>query len=265
MTINIHQLAELEMLAQQCTQSIAACLQPGMSEETAASLMRQWLHEHGLESTLHRPLAWFGERTASAMLPQKNSLAHLRPNYFPTQTKLQEGQPFVLYCALRSGDQVEVAESFHCNSLDTHHGYQQLCLKLSHLKTLVMRAINEQQTLRELNELVAHLAQTQGVNLQQQAISDDWVRPYSDQPNMGQTHRGLVHKVVSFTGNNAPAHLPSAAIEQAFDEPLGAGIWVVQPWILSGNLGAGSRDLLYIDEQGQASWLTDIHQQTQAA
>lgn len=261
--INLSELAELEHLAQACTDSIARCLEPGMSEEAAASLMRQWLRQHGVDDALHRPLAWFGERTHLAVQPTPSARTRLRPAYFPTSSKLQTGQAFTLYCAPRSGDLV--AEAMHCNSLGSHPAYQQLQLKVAHLKALLLQAINQQQSLAELNRLMQQLALAQSTRLGQNGIGGDWIRPYSSRPDLGQNHQGLLEKVVDFTGNQAPAHLPTSLVDAAIDAPLAPGLWVIQPWLDNGQLGAGMRSLLYIAPQGKAAWLNLSHTHTKAA
>lgn len=261
--INLSDLAELERLAQRCTDSIARCLEPGMSEENAASLMRQWLRQHGVDDALHRPLAWFGERTRLPAHAARASLTRLRPSHFPSHAKLESGQAFTLYCAPRAGELV--AEAMHCGSMGSHPAYQQLQLKVAHLKALLLQAVNQQQSLADLTQLVEQLAQAQGTHLCQQGIGGNWIRPYSATPELGQQHQGLMEKVVDLTGNQAPAHLPAATCPQAPEQALSPGLWVIQPWLDNGKLGAGLRALLYIAPQGKACWLNLPLTQTKAA
>nr|UVT38071.1 hypothetical protein MERC5_00033 [uncultured bacterium] len=261
--LNLTDLAELERLAQRCTDSIAQCLEPGMTEEAVASLMRQWLRQHGVSDALHRPLAWFGERTRLPALPSRPSLTRLRPVYFPTSAKLEAGQAFTLYCAPRAGELV--AEAVRCGSLGSHPGYQQLQLKVAHIKALLLQAVNQQQSLTELTQLMEQLAQAQNASLCQSGIGGSWIRPYSSSPELGQNHQGLMEKVVDLTGNQAPAHLPDSPLHLSTDAPLTPGLWIIQPWLDSGSLGAGMRALLYIAPQGKACWLNLPHTQTKAA
>lgn len=259
MSTDLTQLAELEQLARECTQRIAACLEPGMTEETVASLMRQWLHQHQCDASVHRPLAWFGNRSN---LKAGKKLA-VRPSYFPTDKRLKEGQSVVLYCAPRRGELV--AESIKCISFGSNLAYRQLTLQLAHLKPLLLRAINQQQTVAELTHLVRQLASTQGASLEDTTISGHWLRPFTSQPDLGTGDTGILHKVVELAGSKAPHHLPASADMPAQDNPLSPGLWVLQPWLNCNSAGAGFRQLVYINSQGQAEWLTHSTSQIQAA
>lgn len=262
MPVNLSELNALEQLAQACTHAIAQCLEPGMSEDTAASLMHQWLHEHGCEQSGHRCLAWFGERTHQASLVSPSARARLRPAHFPTHTRLEAGAAFTLYCAPKTPQLM--AESLYCDSAGLNPAYQQLRFKVGHLKHLLIRAINAGQTLEELTQLMQQLAQAQGTQLCLQGATGGWIRPYSHSPNTGNPHHGLLEKVVDLTGNQAPAHLPAADTSLAVDSRLTTGLWVIQPWLDDGYQAAGLRELLYIGHDGRASWL-GAHPQKQAA
>lgn len=260
---NLDALARLEQLARHCARNIAASLEPGMTEETAASLLRQGLRQHGVTDLPHRPLAWFGDRTRLAGAPANSGFASLRPGYFPGERKLEQRHPFALYCAVRKDGLV--AEAFHCDSLGTHPGYQQLLAKTGHLKTLLLHAVNQRQPLGALTHLAHQLAQAQGLVLCDGGIAGTWLRPYHAQPESGFLQQGLLGKVVELTGNQAPAHLPDTAMSQPADLPLAPGLWVVQPWLDDGHLGAGLRSLLYISAHGKAGWLNPAFFQTRAA
>jgi hypothetical protein len=267
-SINLTHLAKLELTAQHCTRQIARCLEPGMTEETVASLMRQWLHQHGCNDAMHRPLAWFGDRLSVISRPPRPSLSRLRPPHFPSSSRLEKGQPFALYCAPRLGELV--AESLHCGSMGPSTDYQQLLSRAAHIEALLLRAINQSHTLAELTDLVRQLAQLQDLQLCQNGLGGDWIRSYSPVPDLGQHHKGLMEKVVEFTGNHAPAHLPKATLPAPQDAPLAHGLWIVQLWFTppfgeAGSQAAGMRRLLYITPQSKACWLNLTQTRTQAA
>lgn len=262
MPVNLSELNALEQLAQACTHAIAQCLEPGMSEETAASLMRQWLHEHGCEHSGHRCLAWFGDRTHQASTMPAGVGTRLRPAHFPTRKRLEAGAAFALYCAPKTSQLL--AESLYCDSAGLNPCYQQLRFQVGHLKHLLIRAINAGQTLDELTRLMQQLAQAQGTQLCLQGATGGWIRPYRYAPNTGTPHHGLLEKVVDLTGNQAPAHLPAADTSLAGSLSLTTGLWIIQPWLDDGYQAAGLRELLYIGADGRASWL-GTHPQKQAA
>lgn len=252
MPVNLSELCELEQLAKACTHAIAQRLEPGMSEATAASLMRQWLHQHGSEQSTHRCLAWFGNRThlASKAHPTR---ASLRPAYFPTQTRLEEGATFSLYCAPKTTQLL--AESLYCDSYGLNPSYQQLCFKVGHLKHLLIRAINAEHTLSELTLLMQQLAQAQGTLLCLQGTAGGWMRPYSYIPNSDSQQHDPLEKVVTLTANQTPAYRRGADSTLAGNRRPATGLWVIQPWLDDGFQAAGWRELLYIGNDGRASWL----------
>jgi len=81
-----------QQLAYACAESIAATLEPGVTERQAATAMRHWLEGHGVGTWFHLPFAWFGDRTAfrGVRLPHQ---------FFPTDRRLQDGMAYILDCA----------------------------------------------------------------------------------------------------------------------------------------------------------------------
>lgn len=260
---NLDTLARLEQLAQRCTESIGNHLEAGMTEMAAASLMRQWLRQQGVTDLPHRPLAWFGERTHLSTSTATRPVTSLRPAHFPTSKKLEFSQPFALYCSLRQDNLM--AEAVYCDHFGTHPGYQQLLYRTDHLKTSLLHAINRRRTLGELTQLLQRLTCTQGVELCQNSVVGNWIRPYHAAPDMGQYQQGLLGKIAQLTGSQAPAHLPAVVLSQSQNLPLASGLWVIQPWLHSGHLGAGLRSLLYIPPHGSAVWLNSPYTAIKAA
>jgi|GEM_PF-5955989 len=251
----ISELKKGEALAQQCCQVISAVLAPGMREQDAASLMREWLKQQGVSDHLHRPLAWFGTRTAlsgrSGWLPRPG----IRPDYYPGTRSLRDGMPVALYCAPRLPQ--ASAEALSCFSFGPNPEYQQLLGQLSQLRDDLATAIASGHSVAQLEAGMHGFASRHGLQLRHRRPPVlDWLRPYDAQPDTGYADQRLIDKLASMTGNPMPAHLPTSGVPLARSQPLPDGLWVIQPWLSNARHGAGLRALLHLDA-GTATWLTN--------
>lgn len=264
MSINLSELAELEQLARKCTLIISRSLQPGMTEEAAVDLMEQWLRQHGIKQQTHQPLAWFGSRLKLASHPPHNLSLWSKPEYLPSATRLEKNQAFALYCAPRIGNQI--AESLHCDNVGTSPTCQQINLQLAHIKRLLLQGINQRKSVAELTYLIRQLATAQGATLSQNGLGGNWVRPYTEQPDIGTINdTGLFERVISLKTEKTPRHLPTSNTALHASKPLPSGLWIIQPWLDNGQLAAGMRRLLYIKPSGKATWLNSYCKQSEAA
>ncbi len=253
MSIEFNEIAKAEQLASQCTRAIAAILEPGMREQDAASLMREWLKQQGVSEHLHRPLAWFGQRTAltgrSGWLPRPG----IQPDYYPTTRTLRGGMAVALYCAPRL--QQAVGESLHCVSIGQNPDYFRQTQVLASLQQELARAIGSGHSLAQLEAGMHGFASRHGLQLRhRRAPVLDWLRPYDRQPDTGYADQRLVDKLASMAGNPMPAHLPTSRVPLDPHRPLNQGLWVIQPWLSDGKTGAGFRALLRV-AAGSAEWL----------
>lgn len=257
MSKKINDLEKIEQLAQQCTRAISASLQPGMSEQDAASLMREWLKQQGVTEHLHRPLAWFGQRTALSDRSGWLQRPGIRPEYFPSNTSLRDGMAVALYCAPHH--QGVAAESLHCTTVGINPTYQSLLNDVDQLRDRLAAAIGADQSIDFLQGLMQRFAAGRQLRLRhQQQPLVDWLRPYSISPDLGYADKRIVDKLVGLTGNPLPAHLPTSQIPICRHSPLATGLWVIQPWLVREHRGAGFRALLNISDHNgdrQAQWL----------
>jgi hypothetical protein len=74
---------EVQRLAYECAEAVAARLRPGVTEREAARMQREWLRERGVRDWFHLPFAWFGDRTAhrELILREVRELRPLRAIY----------------------------------------------------------------------------------------------------------------------------------------------------------------------------------------
>ena len=262
MPISISELQDFEALAHEATGRIARALEPGMSEQDAASLLREWLKQQGINDHLHRPLAWFGERTAlngrSGWLPRPG----IRPDYFPGPRTLRDGMAVSLYCAPLQGPLT--AESMLCTSIGPNPDYAGLIADSQALKQRLANGIAHADSVRQLEAMMDRFAAGRRLRLRhRQPPMLDWVRPWSISPDTGYASERLVDKLAQLAGTPMPAHLPTSQVPFDRNQPLADGLWVIQPWLLRGQRGAGLRAIIHVSA-GQARWLNDDWQDKRA-
>lgn len=78
-----------QKLAYQCVQEIAFEIQEGWTEKKTASLMDQWLKDHGIRTFFHKSFAWFGSR--SSFQEFRSQL-----DFLPTNKTWSEGEVIIL-------------------------------------------------------------------------------------------------------------------------------------------------------------------------
>src|SRR4051812_9042088 len=78
-----------QRLAYDCVTSIEKRLEPGMTEQEAALMLREDLHRRGVKDWFHTPMAWFGERS------RFDGMRGFRA-YLPSKRKLQVADVVIL-------------------------------------------------------------------------------------------------------------------------------------------------------------------------
>jgi Xaa-Pro aminopeptidase len=78
-----------QRLAYRCVQEIASMLRPGQSEKQVCHLMDQWQRDNGVKNFLHRPFAWFGDRSRFDGCPNYSY-------FLPSNRILKEGDVVIL-------------------------------------------------------------------------------------------------------------------------------------------------------------------------
>ncbi|WP_411822974.1 M24 family metallopeptidase [Leptospira sp. 'Mane'] len=76
-------------LAYSAAVAVSKELKPGITEKQAAKLLKTYLNDHGAKSFLHRPFAWFGDRSRFWNLG-----FYMR--YLPSDRKLKEDDVYIL-------------------------------------------------------------------------------------------------------------------------------------------------------------------------
>lgn len=85
----LERFKDVQRLAYESVEAVEQQLEVGMTEKEAAALIKAYLDERGVDSYLHKPFAWFGERTAFTGFWSDF-------HFFPTNRKLEKGMPVIL-------------------------------------------------------------------------------------------------------------------------------------------------------------------------
>lgn len=149
----LERFREMQQLAYQCAEAVAASLEPGVTEREACRRMRRWLRARGVDDWLHVPFAWFGERTAfrGFRLPHQ---------FLPSGTRLEEGMPFILDMApIKGGYSSDIGYS---GVLGENRVWNQLIKDLAQYRVLILELVQDRLTFAEIYREVDALAARQG-------------------------------------------------------------------------------------------------------
>ncbi len=95
-TDELAQFRAVQQLAYRCVESVAAELRPGVTEKEVAARLLAWLRDHGVSDWLHKPFAWFGDRTAFQGFSGLSHMAGFNLQFFPSSRRLEKNMPFIL-------------------------------------------------------------------------------------------------------------------------------------------------------------------------
>jgi Xaa-Pro aminopeptidase len=247
---------EMQQLAYAAAESVAATLEPGVTEKQATSRIRAYLVERGVQDWFHTPFAWFGDRTAFRRF--RTPL-----QFFPTQRRLVEGMPFILDCApVRDGYMADIG---YAGCLGTNRIYEQLMDDLASYRTLIVTRVNENVPLQQIYRDVDALITQQGY--------DNRHRVYPGRVighQVGKVHSRLPKFIAAGFGIRALQTLvgdliverrhhrsPLWADGEISNHPATPGLWAVEPHIGFRDVGVKFEEILVVDESGSASWLDE--------
>lgn len=257
---DLRRFQEVQQLAYACAESVAARLKPGVTERDAARMQREWLRERGVRDWFHLPFAWFGDRTAFTGFK-------VPLQFFPTDRKLEPGMPFILDLApILKGCTADVGYS-GCLGLDPMH--ERLMADLLEHRELILNAVRERRSLREIYEDVERLMVTQGYANRHRAYPFGVIGHKVDRV----PERRWSPTVLGF-GTNALRGLARDALHghrdgwsplwspyRFSDHPPQPGLWAVEPHLGFRGTGAKFEEILVVtdsrDPEESAFWLDD--------
>ena len=253
-----------QQLAYRCAETIAATLQPGITERAVAARMKEYLGDHGATDCFHQPFAWFGDRTAFRGLIAMKQLGGFNPAFYPGLRRLEEDMPFILDCAptLRG----YTADIGYCGVIGENATLDRLMDDLLAHRQLILKMVKARQPLAAISRAVDALCAEQGHEPRHKAY------PFET----------LAHRVEKLADDPRPRHLTVARFgvrnirelirdrikgaregwnpiwnsSEHSNHPPTPGLWAVEPHLGCGPVGAKWEELLVVTET-DAFWLDD--------
>ncbi|MET9122799.1 M24 family metallopeptidase [Streptomyces sp. NPDC004528] len=251
---------EVQRLAYDCAEAVAAQLRPGVTEREAARMQRDWLRERGVRDWFHLPFAWFGDRTAFV-----NFRVPLQ--FFPTGRRLEPGMPFILDLApVHRGFTADVGYS---GSLGLNPVQDRLLADLEAHRGLILRGVRARRPLREIYADVDRLMVRQGYANRHRAYpfgviahKVDRVKERSRAPRLfgfgTQSLKGLAGDALR---GHRDGWSPLWSPYRFSDHPPRPGLWAVEPHLGFRGTGAKFEEILVVtdsrDPEQSAFWLDD--------
>ncbi|MEU3792124.1 M24 family metallopeptidase [Streptomyces fructofermentans] len=251
---------EVQRLAYECAEAVAAQLAPGVTERGAARMQRDWLHRRGVRDWFHLPFAWFGDRTAFTGF-------RVPLQFFPTGRRLEAGMAFILDMApVHKGFTADIGYS---GSLGPNPLQDRLLADLEAHRDLILREVRERRPLREIYEDVDRLMAHQGYANRHRAYPFGVIAHKVDRvaerrwsPRLfgfgTQSLRGLAADAVR--GHRA-GWSPLWSPHRFSDHPPAPGLWAVEPHLGFRGTGAKFEEILVVtdsaDPEQSAFWLDD--------
>ncbi|WP_030755520.1 MULTISPECIES: M24 family metallopeptidase [unclassified Streptomyces] len=251
---------EVQRLAYECAEAVAAQLRPGVTEREAARMQREWLRERGVRDWFHLPFAWFGDRTAFANFK-------IPLQFFPTNRKLEPGMPFILDMApVHKGYAADIGYS---GSLGLNPVQDRLMSDLQAHRVLILEQVREGRSLREIYENVERLMTRQGYANRHRAYpfgviahKIDRVKERRWSPTVfgfgTQSLKGLAGDALH---GHREGWSPLWSPYHFSDHAPQPGLWAVEPHLGFRGTGAKFEEILVVtdsqDPEESAFWLDD--------
>lgn len=149
-----------QRLAYRCAETIAAEMQPGMTERQVASRMKDFLLSEGADDCFHQPFAWFGDRTAFRGFLGFRHLGGFNPAFYPGNRRLEENMPFILDCApTRNGYTADIG---YCGVIGENKALDKLMDDLMEYRFLIVELVRQRKTLAQVSQAVDRLCAKHG-------------------------------------------------------------------------------------------------------
>jgi Xaa-Pro aminopeptidase len=254
-TAELERFREMQRLAYRCAETVAAGLEPGVTERVATRRMRHWLRDEGVDDWLHVPFAWFGDRTAFRGFVSPH-------RFFPTGTRLEEGMPYILDLApIRDGISADIG---YGGVLGENRIWDQVNADLADYRPLILELVRDRRTFADVYAEVDSLIAAQGYQNRH--------RKYPGRVIGHQVGviRGLLPKGVGypfgvrflqtlgreFVTERMAGRSPIWNGARQSAHPPTPGLWAVEPHIALRGVGVKFEELLVVTED-DAYWLDD--------
>ncbi|MGH8455460.1 MAG: M24 family metallopeptidase [Stenotrophobium sp.] len=257
---------EVQQLAYRCAETIAAQLQPGMTERETAALMKTWLLEQGADDWFHQPFAWFGDRTAFRGPIAIKQLGGFNPAFYPSMRKLEKDMPFILDCAPAMHGYT--ADIGYCGVIGENKILDRLMDDLLEYRMLILDLVKQRKHLSEVSQAVDRLCAKHGYEPRHKAYpfevlahrvekhKDDGKKKHAGVLGSGFGLRNVADLVRNSTKGMRDGTSPFWSSDSRSDHPPTPGLWAVEPHLGFRGVGAKWEELLVITED-DAFWLDD--------
>lgn len=233
-----------QRLAFEAARHVAELVQPGWTEAQAATLLNQYLRDHGVRGFFHEAFAWFGDRTRFEGVRGPGYGA-----YAPTKRVLAEGEGFIL-------DVAPIVEGFICDIGYTAGVYRE----------------RSRPFLMELRQKIPPLFERGESGAAIWDEVDRWIEQGGwDNIHQQYPFSVLGHRVHEVPGGGPPlawwnfgwqsywALMSRGVFGQLFNRQYEGsleGLWAIEPHIGGQGFGAKFEEILVVDDNG-AHWLDE--------
>ena len=247
---------DLQRLAYEAAEEVAASLAPGVTERQAARRLRRLLESRGVDDWFHVPFAWFGDRTAfrGVVLPHQ---------FLPTGRRLAEGMPYILDAApIADGYTADIG---YAGCLGANPTWEKLTADLAVYREMIVELVRERRPFADIyaevdRQIVRHGYENRHRKYPGRVIGHQVGRVTSRLPRKvivgafgARTVQTVARELVKerlqgrstlWNGSRRSRHAPTP------------GLWAVEPHLALGGVGAKFEELLVVTEDG-AYWLDD--------
>ena len=260
----LNQFRKVQKLAYDCAETIAAELQPGVTEREVAARMKTYLLDHGADDCFHQPFAWFGDRTAFRGLIGIKQLGGFNPAFYPGLRKLEEGMPFILDCAPTAHG--HTADIGYCGVIGENRILDRLMDDLLEYRILILKLVKQGKTLAEVSRAVDALCAKHGYEPRHKAypfetlahridkLADDGKKSHFTIANFGV--RNITALIRDQIKGSKEGWNPIWNSSEKSNHPATPGLWAVEPHLGFRDVGAKWEELLVVTAD-DAYWLDD--------
>nr|WP_179402359.1 M24 family metallopeptidase [Burkholderia guangdongensis] len=264
--VRLEELAQfraLQQLAYRCVETVGGMLYPGITEKAAARLLAEWLQDHGVRDWLHKPFAWFGERTAFEGFSGLKHMGGFNLAFFPGNRQLETDMPVILDVApVLDGI---VADVGYACCLGENPILAQLQDDLIDHRELIVRLVKARRPMAEVAQAVDALCRRQGVEPRHKAypfkvlahrvarIEHPWKPHFVARFGLNATRNLLLDQG---RAGKAQGWSPLWSIDRRSEHAPVPGLWAVEPHLGFSGVGAKFEELLVITDD-DAYWLDD--------
>ena len=252
MTIDLSKYKVAQRLAYACAEKVGGQLKAGMTEREAAQLLKEALNSAGATDFLHRPFAWFSERSGFLKMSGYR-------DYLPSKRVLQQNDVVVL-------DVSPIVEGYIGDiglsvSLQPHEGLERAKASLRKTRELIPKLFMTDQSLGDIWKAI-----------EKQLGEDGFQNAYERYPFSVLGHRVprvtpgrkflsyLPMSYLSWFGHSGYMTFLTGGISRQLirrnSKQSKEGVWAIEPHLSGDGFGAKFEEILVV-EKDRAYWLDD--------